>query len=287
VRAFVLGDEQGKPHLTGGANVTSGLRCALLQRLNRLVAAQVADVAVCGALPPYGPLLGGKLAALLALSGEVAQLYFDQYDQQVSDIKSKMAGRAYIRPADLIALTTTSFFSIGSSQYNRVRLPATMGGVSWSYVGQSAGHGSMHFSLDTTEFIHRMLKVETGEALITSEFGEGPSERMRKMRDGLTRLGLPANELLRHGQPRRVYLAELSAAESKPGTGVRGAPWRRCGPRASAVADFWRVRWLEPRLRRMPELIDGVRSFDRSAVLLGARVDDAAGRLALISGGGE
>jgi hypothetical protein len=285
LRAAVLGPAARRVRLTGGAHVAGGLRSALLQRLSRLVAAQVADIAVCGALPPYGPLLGGKLAALVALSGEVAQRYFEQYDQQVSEIKSKMAGRAYTRPADLIALTTTSFFSIGSSQYNRVRLPGTMGGVGWRYVGQSAGHGSMHFSLDTTRFIQRMLKVETGEALITSEFGEGPSERMRKMRDGLIRLGLPADELLRHGQPRRVYLAELSAAESKPGMDVRAAAWRRCGPSVPAVAEFWRTRWLDPRLRRKSEIIEEVRRFDRSEVLLSARTRDAGARLSLVSGG--
>ena len=287
LHALVFGDRRASSRLSGGDHVVSGLRNALVQRLSRLVAAQIADVSVCGAVPPYGPLLGGKLAALVALSGEVADLYFQQYDGQVSDIKSKMAGRAYTRPAELIALTTTSFFSIGSSQYNRVRLPDTMGGVGWSYVGQSAGHGSMHFSLDTTEFIQRMLKVETGEALITSEFGEGPSERMRKVRDGLTRLGLPAAELLRHGQPRRVYVAELSPGESRPGAPGRAAPWCRCGPRASEVAEFWRTRWLEPRLRRVPTIIRDLAAFDRSAVLLSRRLEDTSGGLVLVSGGAE
>jgi len=251
------------------------------------MASQVVDVSVCGALPPYGPLLGGKLAALLALSREAACLYFAQYDGQVSDIKSKMAGRAIRRPADLIALTTTSFFTIGSSQYNRVRLPESLGGARWEYIGQSAGHGTMHFSLETTELLQTLLQVETGQALITSEFGEGPSERLRKVRDGLVRLGLPGDELLRHGTPRRVYLAELSRSESKPGMTALGRAWRHQGPDSEAVASFWRERWLGPRLERQPELIDAVERFRRDEVLLSRRLEDGERGLALVSGGEE
>lgn len=285
VRAHVLGERWAGGPLTGGARVVGGLRCALQQRLSRLMAAQVADVSVCGALPPYGPLLGGKLAALLALSRDTAALYFDQYDGQVSDIKSKMAGRAFRRPADLLALSTTSFFSIGSSQYNRVRLPENMGGAGWSHIGQSAGHGTMHFSIETTELIQSLLQNETGAALITSEFGEGPSERMRKVRDGLVRLGLPADELLRHGAPRLVYLSELNAGESKPGLACRGVPWRRCGPSGEAVATYWRERWLAPRLGRRPELIEDLALFRREDVLLSRRLEVADRGLALVSGG--
>lgn len=285
-RALVFGDEGGPVRLSGGAKVAGGLRTALQQRLSRLVAAQVADVSVCGALPPYGPLLGGKLAAMLALSGRTAGLYFDQYDGHVSDIKSKMAGRAFHRPADLIALTTTSFFSIGSSQYNRVRFPESIGGAGWDFIGLSAGHGTMHFSLETTELIQSLLTNESGRALITSEFGEGPSERMRKVRDGLARLGLPADELLRHGTPRRVYLAELSRGESKAGVAEQVAPWRERGPSEEAVAAFWRTRWLGPRLARQPEIIDEVERFRREDHVLSKRIEVADGGLALVSGGG-
>ena len=287
VRAFVTGDRYAAASFSGGAKVANGLRTALLHRLSRLMSAQVVDVSVCGAIAPYGPLLGGKLAALLALSGEVADAYFRQYSGQVSEIKSKMAGRVFRRPADLVALTTTSFYSVGSSQYNRVRLPEAMGRISWQYVGLSAGHGTMHFSLDTTEFIQRMLQVETGQALITSEFGEGPSERLRKIRDGLVRLGLPADELLRHGSPRRVYVARLHDGGTKPGLAGRRSPWRRRGPKAGEVAEFWRQRWLGPRLSRMPELLEELDRFERASVLLSSQAMAPRPALALVSGGSE
>lgn len=287
VRAAVTGSAKPSLELSGGTSVSGALRCALQQRLSRLMASQVADVSVCGAIPPYNALLGGKLTALLAMSREVASRYFDQYDRQVSDIGSKMAGRAVTRPAELLTLTTTSFFSVGSSQYNRVRLPDSLGGTRWEHVGESAGHGTMHFSLETTDLLHQLLQVETGRVLITSEFGEGPSERMRKVRDGLARLGLPAAEMLMHGMSRRVYLAELSAHETRPGLGTRSAAWHRCGPRTEDVAEFWRERWLRPRLERQPEILADLRAFRRDDVLLSRRFADGARPLTLLSGGTE
>ena len=87
------------------------------------VGVAIADISVCGAIPPYNPLLGGKLAAMLAASPEVAAAYRDRYGAAVSDIASKMAGREVVRPADLVFLGTTSLFG-RSSQYNRLRVPA-------------------------------------------------------------------------------------------------------------------------------------------------------------------
>ncbi len=269
LRAAVFGSESrwtAGHGVSAGRDVIRGLRVALSLRASRLVASQIADVVVCGAVPPYGPLLGGKLAALLALSRDVAGFYHERYTDQVSNISSQMAGREVSRPADLLAITTTSFYAVGSSQYNRVCLPDALGGARWRHVGTSAGHGSLHFSRDTAELLQELVRAETGAALITSTFGEGPSERLRKIRDGLARLDLPAGDLLQHGMPRLVYLAELGETRTAPGARGRTRLWRRVGPKASDVAEFWRQRWLAPRLGRDASLIARTSNFDlRSA----------------------
>ncbi|WP_158623694.1 Druantia anti-phage system protein DruA [Corallococcus llansteffanensis] len=292
LRRHVLGEGFKWPpeafQLTGGKYVSQGARSALHHRLSRLMASQVADVSVCGAIPPYGLLLGGKLVTLLALSRGPSALYFQQYCNQVSDIGSKMAAKIVRKPADLIAITTTSFFSVGSSQYNRVRLPPDLGGVGWEHVGQSRGHGTLHFSLETTDLLQDLLHVETGQALITSRFGEGPSERLRKVRDGLLLLGLPADDLLIHGMPRRVYLAEFAPHFSRIGVEGAAKPWRVSGPSVEQTAAFWRARWLGPRLERRPETFDELGRFRREDYLLSKRLKRSGlqqGELALVSGG--
>jgi len=254
---------------TGGTEVSRGLRSSLLQRQGRLLATQIADVVVCGAIPPYGPLLGGKLTALLALSREPAAEYHRRYAHQASEIASQVAGRPIIRSADLIALTTTSFYGVGSSQYERARLPS---GVGWRDVGYSAGHGTLHFSRETTQLLQTLVRAETGRSLNTSTFGEGPSERLRKLREGLARLGLDEGALLQHGMPRRVYLAELVPGQTHVGARPGGRPWRIDGPKAEDVAKFWGERWLGPRLARSTAHIEEVAAFRREAALLSARL---------------
>src|SRR5207247_1445676 len=129
-------------------------------------------------------------------------------------ICSQMAGQPIKRSADLIALTTTSFYGVGSSQYERVRLPD---GLGWSFVGYSSGHGTLHFSSRTSELLQTLVRLETGRDLNTSTFGEGPSERLRKLREGLSRLGLDESNFLQHGMPRRVFVSELRTRQTRPG----------------------------------------------------------------------
>lgn len=261
IRAHTLGSSERWPAtraLTNGEGVERGIRKALALRQNRFIATQVADLTVCGATPPYGPLLGGKLVALLALSREAAAAYHKKYSKQPSEISSRMAETPVIRPADLVAVTTTSLYAVGTSQYNRLRLPSEQGEIRWTELGVSAGHGTLHFSTNTTECIHRFLRRETGAALITSTFGEGPSERLRKLRDGLVRLSLPADDLLRHGMPRIVFLAELQRHVVRPGARNKATFWRRVGPSSDQIVEFWRERWLEPRLTNRSSLLEEV-----------------------------
>lgn len=274
LREVALGrEEPSPPSLTGGDGVARGARFALLQRQNRLVASQVLDVCVCGAIPPYGPVLGGKLAALAALSRDVAADYHARYARRASEITSQMAGQPYMRPADLLAMTTTSFYGVGSSQYERLSVRSEDGAdVRWRLVGRSRGNGTLHFSSRTTALIDEMICVETGRRLITSRFGEGPSERLRKIRDGLERLGVDADALLRHGMPRLVYVAELRPGATRPGARAASAAWRRDGPSWADVALAWRGRWLASRLRSRPDVIEEVSRFSRVDALLSNRL---------------
>lgn len=274
LRRIALGRvDANTPALTGGDSVARCARVALLQRQNRIVASQVLDVCVCGALPPYGPLLGGKLAALGALSRDVAADYHARYVRRASEITSQMAGRAYTRPADLLAMTTTSFYGVGSSQYERLSVRSEDGvDVRWRLVGRSRGNGTLHFSSKTSKLIDEMLSVETGRKLITSRFGEGPSERLRKIRDGLERLNIDADQLLRHGMPRLVYLAELCPGATRPGARAKPPAWRREGPSWGAVVQAWRERWLASRLRGRPDLIDDAARFSRADAVLSNRL---------------
>lgn len=102
----------------------SAVRTALIGRKNCHIGTSVLELNVCGAIPPYSYVLGGKLAALLALSPRIVEDYRRRYGGRASDIASRMKGSPVIRPADLVYVGTTSLYAVGSSQYNRLRLPA-------------------------------------------------------------------------------------------------------------------------------------------------------------------
>lgn len=253
--------------LTAGSSVQRGVTDALLCRKVRLASSQIVDVSLCGAVPPYNGLLGGKLAAMLALSGDAAALYRDAYDGKRSEIQSRMSGRDIVRPAELVALTTTSFYGVGSSQYNRVVLPDLLGGHRWDEVGETRGHGTLHLSAELCRLLQELLIESNGCQLITSTFGEGPSERLRKLRDGLTLLGLNADRLLQHGFNRIVYIAEVGPG-TMPGAKESVAQHHINGPSADGVAGVWRLRWLVPRLG---QAIAAASTFDRTTILLSQR----------------
>ena len=81
------------------------------------------NISICGAIPPYNEILGGKLVSMLLASPEVSAAYKRKYQKSPSIIASSLAGRTVIKPAELVFLGTTSLYGIGSSQYNRIKIP--------------------------------------------------------------------------------------------------------------------------------------------------------------------
>lgn len=229
----------------------------------------MADISVCGAIAPYGPILGGKLVAMLAVSPELVSAYRDRYGTAESEIASSMAGRPIVRASDLVLLGTTSLYGVGSSQYNRIRIPAlVLGGnaneeIRYYELGRSEAFGSSHFSAGTIRALTRVLEQSTNGVRVHSIFGEGVSPKLRKIRDGLEALGLPPDVLLRHGRRRIVYGIPLARNFRRYLTGQDSTPEyiaESSGePATNAIAAWWRERWL---LRRIEsdDVLDSVAS---------------------------
>ena len=125
----------------------------------------------CGAVAPYTEILGGKLVTALVTSKETRSLYRRRYGNQVSEIASQLAGRPITRSAELAILTTTSLYGVSSSQYNRLVLrpehcSSLTHEIRWEDLGLSAGFGTAHMSLSTSESLlevaierwHRSMK---------------------------------------------------------------------------------------------------------------------------------
>ncbi len=245
---------------------------ALRQVKQRSVAASVMDLSTCGAVPPYGALLGGKLACLLMLSPFVRSAVRAAYADEPSVIASQMAGRPIVKAPDLVMLTTTSLYPERSSQYNRVKLPKAVLGVeadrAYIEVGRSQGHGSTNLSAEAEDLLSAIAASRREYRNVNFVFGEGQSPKMRELREATAALGLGVADILRHGSPRIVYVAPLVAQVHRALLGVSNAVHAaEDGDGVEAIAEHWRARWLASRLDHAPAL-ETVAASTRTSLLV-------------------
>ena len=259
-----------------------------IRQLVRLVKAEhvgvdMMDIIICGAIAPYNVLLGGKLVCLMLTSPEVVQFYRTRYGGQHSIIASSMKGAAVVRSPNLVLLATTSLYGVGSSQYNRVRVPLeAVGGkagamLEYTELGMSRGFGSYHFSTASLDYLETLIPRGDDSRRVNSIFGEGVNPLMRKLRDGLADVGLPADELLMHGNPRVVYGVPIAENFREVLLGRDPSPkyclsLRKARQHSEMLAEFWRKRWLSGRIMR-PGILEEVNKHTLSyPITHGARV---------------
>lgn len=219
----------------------------------------MADISVCGALPPYNALLGGKLVSMLAVGPEVVLAYRQRYAAAESEIASAMAGRPVIRPPHLVLFGTTSLYGIGSSQYNRIKIPCEQldgrpgDEIRYMCLGQSRAYGTSQYGDETILALNELAYQKTGVQRVNGIFGEGTNPKMRKVREGLELLGASGDKFLRHWRPRVLYCVPLIrnlrdyllGLDAEPDylvpIGDGDAATRR-------IAAWWKSRWLARRI---------------------------------------
>ncbi len=236
------------------------------------------DIVVCGAIAPYNVLLGGKLVCMLLGSPEVVKYYATKYQKQPSIIASSMKGSPVLRPHNLVLLCTTSLYAVGSSQYNRVKVPAELLGgcpedkLEYCKLGYSAGFGSFHFSQETLKWVKVLLGRKTNR-LVNSIFGEGVNPLMRKIREALDEVGLLSDKILWHGNERVVYAVPLAKNFREVLIGINKRPQylipqTNAKAKTASLAEYWRVRWLASRIRELINNPNFIKASDAPSLLL-------------------
>lgn len=214
---------------------------------------QTMDVYTLGAVPPYGRLLGGKLAALAAACDEVRRCYQHKYRNRLTQMQRVRL------PAHLVALTSTSAFG-RSSLYNRLKY-----GQRWiaRSIGFTEGYGSFHLA-GLYPLMRRLLEAEGIST--RGGFGAGPKIVWQTCARALDQLDLP-RQLLRHGVRREVFLFPLIQNLDAYLAGRTNTPCYFHQP-FDELAAWWKERWLLPRAQR----VDGWHQWDHRQVgrLLGA-----------------
>lgn len=263
----------------------SALRAVLNANKGTKIGSAMMEIIVCGAVAPYSHLLGGKLAALLLASPEVGRDYAARYGEMASTIASRVAGHEVTRSAALVYLGTSSLYAGGgdkkrmregdsfsgeaprkrpssASQYNRVAVPGSIakrpGQIRYECIGVTEGYGVVHFSSDTRVALEELDRILHQAKRVNSLFGEGTSPRLRKIRQGISLLGLD-DRFLVHGQSRLVYAVPLAHNTHRYLNGLDDTPeyiLPQNNPKRTTdrIAAFWIERWLSSRLNHAPAL---------------------------------
>jgi hypothetical protein len=267
----------------GSPDKRQAIQSLIRRAKSERVGVAMADITVCGSIPPYSALLGGKLVSMLVASPEIIVAYSSRYADQESVIASSLAGRPVVRPTHLVFLGTTSLYGTEPTQYTRVYVPCDrLGGkhgesIRYQMLGRTEGYGTAHFSEETVETFSDMLAQKEGGQRVNSIFGEGVSPRLRKIRNGLDTLGLPSDLLLEHGSPRLVYGVALARnfREYLLGLGPEPdylVPLDNPARSTRQIAEWWAERWLRGRIKKEEILSEVARHQLTYPVRHGARI---------------
>ncbi|WP_198342854.1 Druantia anti-phage system protein DruA [Burkholderia ubonensis] len=233
------------------------------QMKKRHSATSMMEITVCGAVPPYNHLLGGKLVCLLMMSPRVIKDYQGRYQDVVSIIASQMAGKPIKKVPHLAFLGTTSLYTDHSAQYNRVRLPVgTVKGqrdkIEYRYIGKTEGFGSPNLSSETEQGLALLAEESKNFRNVNFVFGEGQSPKLRQLREGFAALGLDQSNLLKHGSPRIIYGVPLATNLERTLLGVDVEPTYALDlhneTSESEISNYWIKRWLASRINHIPAL---------------------------------
>lgn len=259
----------------------SAVRNALVAQKSKHIGTSMLELNVCGAIPPYNVILGGKLAALLALAPQIIYDYKTRYGQRQSEIASRLKGEIVVRPADLVYVGTTSLYFVGSSQYNRLKLPKEVlcddYEIRWAELGKTIGFGTLHIGRSTTAALVEAAE-HVGYTRINHVFGEGASPKLRlvnlSIRELLEVKPNEASDLAKHAMSRIVYGAFLARNTKEYLLGRDDAPEyyfetpltpQIAREKTAAIIHYWTDRWLASRVRYEP-IFERLRNFDINSV---------------------
>ncbi len=217
------------------------------------------EVTICGALPPFTSVLGGKL--VVAFLGHPAVLGTSRSSQgsilqKVFDVRSVMA---LLPDSGMLALTTKGLYPGHSILYNRAEIPGAIRPLRLRKIGDTKGETASLFGTRTAR-LAQMLQDTTGDhtsvtGLVSTVYGTGGAKRQRRIESAVLSTGLPG-DFVHAGIRRPIYGLRLAG-------NVEDVIWAGEQPRwivdhevdavqySQRAVSLWRERWLERALSRL------------------------------------
>jgi hypothetical protein len=207
------------------------------------------EVVICGALPPFGNLLGGKLVAMMmnhplvraTLDRDIGVLLAGSFD--------KFKIEKWLPRFGPLLTTTKGLFPNHSSQYNRVRIPLGEGSAKLQKLGLTQGQTMSHISNRTMSFAVE-INSRMGDKGISREYGSGGAKRQRILQSAARHVGIDANALYAD-VTRPVYGCLFLSNSQGVVLGGESPEWKDDGMPAQTAQEYegvalslWREKWF-------------------------------------------
>jgi hypothetical protein len=218
------------------------------------------ELTICGALPPFGQLLIGKLAASMAAHPAVRRFVNREFGLIAKSVFDTTQLKMLFPNHGAIFITTKGLFPGHSSQYNGVVMPGIgMSNVKMKKIGDTEGKTSSHLSDMTMRLAVKTVEERNGNK-VSRVYGAGGAKRQRTITEAVRSLGLPVD--LSHAQiSRPVYGVNLVSNLDRVVLYNEDPEWLT-EPFGSLSEDSnrifqanalgqWRNRWMEKALSRV------------------------------------
>lgn len=225
------------------------------------------EVVICGALPPFGPLLIGKLTAMMmnhplvreSLNRDIGILLQETFE--VSKLEK------WLPRFGPLLVTTKGLFPDHSSQYNRVRIPTHDSYIPLKKLGNTIGQTMSNIS-DLSMKLAVGINDRLGSKGISRDYGSGGSKRQRILQRAAHSIGIDS-EMLYASVSRPVYGLQLvKNADEVVLAGAQPIWVDSFGHFDSAqeyeekVEELWRKQWTNTIMSRLSrEEVEWERNF--------------------------
>jgi hypothetical protein len=247
---LVAGEIAFRQHLVDGPGIREGLRV-----LHDLTVPRIhLEATVCGALPPFGPLLVGKLIASLFGHPLVRSLL----DRDVGSITRSLFDHSierFLPRNGALLVTTKGLFAEHSAQYNRVTIPGARAPIRLAHVADTVGTTTSLLSDRTARLAEALLRHGASARGISREYGSGGGKRQRTIESAALSSGL--HEGIVHARFHRPIYAVPFIANLPDVALLNDHPRWWIDPdedeqsfNGRALVD-WQKRWLPVATRRL------------------------------------
>jgi hypothetical protein len=166
------------------------------------------ELVICGALPPFGSLLVGKLVASMGCHPRIRDFVDRDFGIIAKEIFDTSELAKHLPRSGTLLVTTKGLYPGHSSQYNGVNFPVVDGGKGKLIkIGDTVGQTTSHLAAKTMKYA-ALSSEALGATAVSRVFGSGGGKRQRTISNAVRALGLP-NELAFASISRPIYAFSL------------------------------------------------------------------------------